>query len=241
MDRICNIYTKMKMVNTSILNYPIIQINRLQENHAHILSSREQMATNLRQQLKQLQELEQERCDEIDHLRRHVGQLGYELKLQRDTASTSHEALLIKEAELARLGSQLSGYQRAEISTANAKTSNINDQCAIDQSYTTPTGKAHQQQPQYVVVESDDGNDDHEDFQKQQQLEISQYGDDHDRMSINNIDKVGVSTPSTIVFGAINNRSKGQFQRLNYPINRMVAPLMTTINNKTESSMTYKN
>lgn len=227
-----------KTVNIGILNYPVTQINRLQENHAHILSSREQMATNLRQQLKQLQELEQERSDEIDHLRRHVGQLGYELKLQRDNASTSHEALLIKEAELARLGSQLSGYQRAEINTTNSKSSNINDQCAIDQSYTTPTSKAYQQRPQYSVAESDDGNDDHEDFQKQQQ-ETNQYDDGHDRISINNVDKVGVNTPSTIVFEAINNRAKGQFQRLNYPINRMVAPIMTAISNKTESSMMY--
>ncbi|XP_072176323.1 uncharacterized protein [Diadema setosum] len=89
------------------------EVAQLQESHAKLLASRDQLDSSARLQISQLKAAKQGAREELSEALKKVDELEADLAASREVINATNEAIVIKESEVARLKAKVSGYERA--------------------------------------------------------------------------------------------------------------------------------
>ena len=84
------------------------QVQRLQETHSTLLTSREQQATSHRLQLKELIDQEKARQEELSRCRAQVASLSAELAAERRVSDEAKQQVAVRKAECIKYQTQVS-------------------------------------------------------------------------------------------------------------------------------------
>ncbi|XP_022106313.1 coiled-coil domain-containing protein 18-like [Acanthaster planci] len=93
------------------------KLAHLQESHAALLASKNQLEASHRLEISRLKDAEARGRQEAESLREKVTGLENELQARKEVIQAANEAIVIKEAEVARLNARISGYERATFGT----------------------------------------------------------------------------------------------------------------------------
>ncbi|XP_033105652.1 coiled-coil domain-containing protein 18-like [Anneissia japonica] len=90
-----------------------LQLAQLQDSYSELLASKNQQEASHKVQVQQMQELESKWLEEIRLAEDQITHLQNELGARKEVIEAANEAIVIKEAEVARLSAKISGYERA--------------------------------------------------------------------------------------------------------------------------------
>ncbi|XP_038063957.1 coiled-coil domain-containing protein 18-like [Patiria miniata] len=93
------------------------ELAQLQDSHAALLASKNQLEASHRLEINRLKEAETRSRQDVESLREKVTGLENELAARKEVIQAANEAIVIKEAEVARLNARISGYERATFGT----------------------------------------------------------------------------------------------------------------------------
>ncbi|XP_077986114.1 uncharacterized protein LOC144440602 [Glandiceps talaboti] len=110
---------RMKASHELDMKQKDLEISSLQESHASLLTTKNASESNHRLELQQQEEKEKELKQQMIALEDKLTSLENELRARQDVIDAANEALVIKEAEVARLNAKISGYERATFGVRN--------------------------------------------------------------------------------------------------------------------------
>nr|XP_006819155.1 PREDICTED: coiled-coil domain-containing protein 18-like [Saccoglossus kowalevskii] len=100
-----------------------IEISSLQESHSTLLAAKNQQETNHRLHSQQLEERNKHITQQLQTTEDKLTSLENELRARKEVVEAANEAIVIKEAEVARLNAKISGYERATFGMRNRESS----------------------------------------------------------------------------------------------------------------------